>query len=87
MASMNLFNQLPDSEKEDFSAACLKLGLHHEAFEVRMKEEYQSVGVAPILREAAVVRLSNGKSKRYPAGNGQAWIVAFEDDLFSLYFE
>lgn len=48
---------------------------------------FPTQGVGPILREVTVVRLSNGKSKRYPAGYGKAWTAAIEEDLLSLSFE
>lgn len=81
MTTKKVFAELPDSEQEDFISACKVKNLSHKEFEVTMEEEYQTVGYGPISRKATVARQSNGEAKSYPAGNGEAWIVAFEDDL------
>lgn len=81
MATKKVFAELPMCEQEDFASSCKAKNLSHKEFEVTMEEEYQAVGHGPISRKATVVRLTNRKLKSYPAGNGEAWIVAFEDDL------
>lgn len=84
---MKTFAEIPESEQEDFISSCKKKKLSREDFDLSLEEEYPTNGIGAISRKATVIRLLNGKSNRYPAGNGEAWIVAFEDDLKAGLFD
>lgn len=81
------FEQLDIDEQEDFISTCNKVNLTRKDFKVLMLEEYVSRGVANIKREVTVVRIKNEKTQHYLAGTGKAWIVDFENDLLSGFFE
>lgn len=77
------FEQLPESEKEDFVSSCAKRKLSASDFLVSVEEQYPTEGIGHIRRMVHVRRGKATEGKSYPAGSGSAWNFAFESDLLA----
>ena len=75
------------TEQEDVTAACSKVGLSADDFEINVEENFPVEGVGHLSRIAHVPRKSNKVGKEYYAGSGSTWPMQFELDLLASFYK